>query len=941
MRTVFVSSTFRDMQYERDALHQLVLPTVNKSALAHGDNVSLCDLRWGIMTGNLDEEEGTRKILEVCFDRIDQCRPYMIILAGDRYGWVPDEETAERIRRRYPAAFSGRERTSVTEMEIQYGLLSQLAASDRVLVYFRRAEGNIPQAFKAEDAEHDRKQKALKARLMAALPGKVKEYRMRFDLFKKPRQEDIQAFAEQVRTDLEGLILRDLQSVEGLSGHAREKLYQETFCRIQAEKAARETWPDAPVLSITGNTPIYAISGRCGSGKTAMMAHLAIEARKAGCIVVPVFAGLTEGTNDTCGILRYMTEEMEDIMGYPHFSMWNMSMSIDRAEPDPARPLHAGDMEPGFDPGRYSPVALRAGSSDYEIKCWSARLEDLIMAWHEKETGMILFLLDAPERLRYDKFRNWLQFTIPKASPRAAMICFCSPQISFKGTRMEVYGCPDTSEADIRAQIRAVLKRKGRELAPEVIEAIVRKNPECLPLKTSFLLDRLEMMDRRDFEAVRHGRRGFDEKLTARQLKLIAAFPGDIRDQFLAILKAAAELSGSRHLLTFVSLMVSTPGGLRESDMEGIGRRYGISWDAMAFTTFTAYLQDYFLRKSDGRWDIASSDLKIGLKAYYRRDEGRKQHQLFEWFRDLPSADPVRVDTIVSHAVSDRAWAFLTSYVSGREERLQAGAFDRAVWSLCEVSIEDDGEGLLSFLRYLDQEKTGPYLDGLFSTLYHAKENGSAYVPDRPEIWAIFRNYSRKQLLLKPSDDSFSQYFDAARMAVRELLRLEKDDLKTPSLMLDQLGDDLEVFLNSCENEKDKVRLFIEYHLLRVDFFVAAGAAQEALAECLYIRQHQLSYQDRINARHKAVKADAPGSMQALVSIAMDTAETWRAMVKADSAAVRLLKNSSESELTELSVKLMEEALLYAEKLKGCLISDANTALYEETLELKKSMFGE
>ena len=50
MRTIFVSSTFRDMQQERDAIRDIVAPQMNQEARKHGDFIDFCDLRWGINT---------------------------------------------------------------------------------------------------------------------------------------------------------------------------------------------------------------------------------------------------------------------------------------------------------------------------------------------------------------------------------------------------------------------------------------------------------------------------------------------------------------------------------------------------------------------------------------------------------------------------------------------------------------------------------------------------------------------------------------------------------------------------------------------------------------------------------------------------------------------------------------------------------------------------
>ena len=98
MSVVFVSSTFRDMHHERDAIMKKVAPIVNEKAHEYGQHVSFEDLRWGIDTDKDDEWHGTdRKVLDVCLDEIDRSDQPMIVILGDRYGWMPgiDEDGQE------------------------------------------------------------------------------------------------------------------------------------------------------------------------------------------------------------------------------------------------------------------------------------------------------------------------------------------------------------------------------------------------------------------------------------------------------------------------------------------------------------------------------------------------------------------------------------------------------------------------------------------------------------------------------------------------------------------------------------------------------------------------------------------------------------------------------------------------------------------------------
>ena len=128
---VFVSSTFRDMQEERDELIKRVFPQLRQLCESRGVAWSEVDLRWGVT----DEQKADGDVLPICLAEIDRCRPFFIGLLGQRYGWIPREvprEVAERMP--WVAALRG---TSVTEIEILHGVLNDPAAAGHAFIYTR------------------------------------------------------------------------------------------------------------------------------------------------------------------------------------------------------------------------------------------------------------------------------------------------------------------------------------------------------------------------------------------------------------------------------------------------------------------------------------------------------------------------------------------------------------------------------------------------------------------------------------------------------------------------------------------------------------------------------------------------------------------------------------------------------------------------------------
>ncbi len=70
IRPVFVSGTFRDMQAERDHLHDVIFPELERRLSERHFHLSAVDLRWGVETISQAEEEKDLFVLKVCLDEL-------------------------------------------------------------------------------------------------------------------------------------------------------------------------------------------------------------------------------------------------------------------------------------------------------------------------------------------------------------------------------------------------------------------------------------------------------------------------------------------------------------------------------------------------------------------------------------------------------------------------------------------------------------------------------------------------------------------------------------------------------------------------------------------------------------------------------------------------------------------------------------------------------
>lgn len=156
--SIFVSSTFRDMDLERDCLNLYIVPKLNEHFNPKGYTVQLIDLRWGITTeDSQDEKSKEQAILDSCLNVIDNCRPFFIGFIGNRYGWIPPAEIQKSSIHKIDANEFGEGNLSVTQIEIEYGIIQNNLFSTSLL--FLRSENSYkdlsPDGLKSFNEENE------------------------------------------------------------------------------------------------------------------------------------------------------------------------------------------------------------------------------------------------------------------------------------------------------------------------------------------------------------------------------------------------------------------------------------------------------------------------------------------------------------------------------------------------------------------------------------------------------------------------------------------------------------------------------------------------------------------------------------------------------------------------------------------------------------------
>ena len=295
---VFISSTFRDMQDERDELMKKTFPVLRRKATERDVTLTELDLRWGITP----EESESGKVVEICLREIENSVPFFIGIIGNRYGWIPGPgDLGESLRERYSQVDDYVERRlSVTEMEMQFGVLER--REDMHAYFFLKEQ-------ETNDVDEPVK--------LAALKKAVKENdRYPVSIYSSP--EDLARQVEEAFTKL----LDELFPEGNLSELEKERIGQraylkslcQNYIRTESNFAAIDEWVE------DWEKHQLVITGASGLGKSALVANWVSEKLTAGesfpYKIIYHFVGNGGSLGSHGHVIKALCDEIQDRYGF-------------------------------------------------------------------------------------------------------------------------------------------------------------------------------------------------------------------------------------------------------------------------------------------------------------------------------------------------------------------------------------------------------------------------------------------------------------------------------------------------------------------------------------------------------------------------------------------------------------------------------------------------
>ena len=602
MKNIFVSSTFSDFQEERDILRNNVMSRLNQLALKYGEYVTFSDLRWGIYTSSMNEEEAVDMILSSCLDEIDRTSPYMVIMLGDRYGYLPGKEAIQREADRKNISLEDAE-ISVTHLEIEYGAFNN-ENTDHIYVYLKNPESpdcETDQLQSAQEAFFQTKFHTLKERLKKMFGKHVHTY--------NPCDVQNGTFADMVFSDLSGDFQQDWDNLERMSVYWKERLIVQNAIEEKAAyfQAFTQTAADLQSKLCASDHRIITLMGGPGSGKTTMFAFLASSFRRKGWDTISILSGNTVLSMDEKLIAYTITWQLEHILNVTN------------------------------------ELIYKEDTTAPEIKDYLQSLYSL----YEK-TGRDLFLgVDAIEQIVLGFKQDKLWFLPENHYDHIHVLLTTWKEELANEMGYDQYQMPVLNREEMEKVIKGILRHNGKTLPKTIIEEIAGVPAADNPFMLYLMVNRLCIMNREDYEAINQKGGGNDE-IVRYQINILRGMPQNPEGMAKHILKYMSDLLNLPQAMDAMHLMAASRYGLRFSDLSEILKSKNKELLPLHFSRYINLIFDLFLIRNDGRIDFIHQSFRLSMQ---HNATNAYDELIARYLLDLPRNDTVRKQEVTYHLI--------------------------------------------------------------------------------------------------------------------------------------------------------------------------------------------------------------------------------------------------------------------------------------------------
>lgn len=584
MLSIFVSSTFGDMQAERDVIRQRVLPRLQRVAAKYGESVRIVDLRWGVNTTSMTEEQATEKIMDVCFEQIDKCDGRMLCLLGNRYGWVPNYDH-KKISERY--GINLQSKVSATELEIQYGIL-QRSNPQNAIVFIRDQIEALPDEIKDMYCDDNPCLATLKTQLLTSPYCLCRNYSLKYQ---NDKLCGLDAFEEMVFTSLYDYVTAEFDD-DDTDQYIKTKNYFDAH--IDAEAQDYYELPGLEEVTkhfFSSNTTFGILKADAGMGKTAFSSHLCSKLKNAKKIFY-FFCGHNAESETPLQLLKYLIYQVSIYLG----------------------------------------VNFENDSDDLSEN--SHMLAYLV----EQICEDVIFFVDGVNHLicPYEERLAWVPEKIPDNIK--FFITTSSDDKSYE--RLNQFSSAQIIEVPKLTKpenfIKHLLSMSGKDIQTDILSTALKDHKIDNYYFAKMIADALAMMDQYDFQNIKESGDGIGA-INSFLKDALKRFPKSVEGMALFLLHDFGKRIAPDIIPDVYIYIACNDGGLRASDLE---KMFGSKWDDISFETYISLLSGIIVEKENGCYDFSSSIVRDAVEKIVKWKYKKK---VIKHIESLPNDDPLKL----------------------------------------------------------------------------------------------------------------------------------------------------------------------------------------------------------------------------------------------------------------------------------------------------------
>lgn len=808
--SIFISSTFNDMHAERDYIRKVLVPRLNNALAKYKIFVQATDLRWGVSTVGIPEEEREAKVLHVCLNAIKNSKPYFIALLGDRYGWMPSLERTQKIISTLDSDQQSiidnlDEEISVTELEILLGSIGSSQLLDHSFFCFRQIDdpNEIPSELKPiyldlPDSKANHKLTSLKKRIIDTCKNANQEYRT---IFYSPYWNNDRKQFEQLDQLGEKLFDAIVSDITHNIDQPHSSTSTETL--FEEENEALEDFINLNVMNFIGRKEL--LSNLVEFIFSRQTAQGALE--RSSCRFLSGFSG--------CGksyVFSALCKELEQYAESKKVILLTHAAGITRQSVSTRNMVYRWC--------RQLLDILKDTTTTLDPKDSVAKFQSLILRVQAQGFFPVI-IIDSLDSFTSDRDHVLRDFKfIPHSIP---VICTTLPtyadSIVKANPTCEIREIDYFSREDAIALISHRLQSNVKELTSTQIESILAKvdssgrpsyeSPLWLQLTLSILMelgsDDFHSIHKQQFEEE-------DRKIEAYLNLIIAQLPSEPATLFAYFINLTSKYFNPQLTNKVLSLIALTIDGVDDTTLSAL---IGDDWDTLEFTSLLYWMRDFIRRDTQtGKWKFTHNILRDVVRNFNPSLIEHLTHSLFEHIEKSVQDTPDILNEYIYMLIDGKHYEKLYQFIA----KENTNNLYNTAKAVVEIVSYFDKESLLSFFstminQYHLATMTYRFMDNVISGFVRQarKKASSDNIDFIIQLSLLLpQNYSNEEIY-GGNPNILSNYLDALGLNLSVYEKFELTDL-----YVEAFENMYEVFITNKSLHDTK---FLSWGLIHSMFF--------------------------------------------------------------------------------------------------------------------------